>query len=251
MGTKEFHEICHRAQETFDTKPDSDLPCTFTGFRIERDRFGNMQINKRQHVANITSIPANGTYASFASVPMKLAWVAYSRIDILYQVCQLTKVTEEHFEKDRIRIINQVNKTIECVKYYELSIPFQSLDFKSICILGVSDPPFSNNSDLTFQMKYIVFLSDRFGTAIPFSFKIYKVRRVTRSVLAAELTAFADMFDVAYTFLAELGLSLNRNSLLVCLLMKSKSLFDIIHKGSRTSEKTLMVNIAIERREYH
>lgn len=58
------------------------------------------------------------------------------------------------------------------------------------------------------------------------------------------------MFDIAYTLSTELGLLLSRSPLPVSLLTDSKSLFDIIHKGSRTAEKRLMIDIAIAREGY-
>lgn len=62
-------------------------------------------------------------------------------------------------------------------------------------ILGVSEPSFATNADLTSQLGYPVFLPDRFGTVIHISLKSYKALKVTRSAFVAELIAFAGMFD--------------------------------------------------------
>ena len=88
--------------------------------------------------------------------------------------------------------------------------------------------------------------TDRFS---PISLKSYKSRRVARSVLAAEVTAFADLFDDAYALRLQFEHALGR-SLPMQLMTDSKSLFDIISKGSRTSEKRIMFDIHAARQAY-
>ena len=72
---------------------------------------------------------------------------------------------------------------------------------------------------------------------------------MTRSVLAAEFIAFADLFNESSTSLAQLEQALNR-TLLLHLLTDSRSLIDIIGKRSRISEKRLMLDIGATRQAY-
>ncbi len=67
--------------------------------------------------------------------------------------------------------------------------------------------------------------------------------------MAAEVIAFSDAFDVGYTLATELSSLLGRKVPLI-LLTDSKSLFDVISKGSRTSEKRMMLDIAAARERY-
>ena len=76
-------------------------------------------------------------------------------------------------------------------------LKFPSLERDDVRIVGYSDAAYANNRDLTSQLGRIILLMDKSNNAIPVSFKSYKSRRVTRSVLAAEAIAFADMFDDA------------------------------------------------------
>lgn len=87
------------------------------------------------------------------------------------------------------------------------------------------------------------------GNATPVTIKSYKSWRVTRSVLAAEVIAFADLFDNAYSIRPSLEQELGR---LVPLyfLTDSKYLYDIISKGSRPSEKHLMLDVYATREAY-
>ena len=72
---------------------------------------------------------------------------------------------------------------------------------------------------------------------------------MTRSVLSAEVIAFADLFDNAFDIPSEVKQALRR-SVPIHLLTDSKSLFDIISKGSRTSEKGKMLDIHATRQGY-
>ena len=57
--------------------------------------------------------------------------------------------------------------------------------------------------------------------AVPMIFKIYKSRRVARSVLSAEVIAFADLFDDALALRSQLEHALER-AVLMHLLTYSK-----------------------------
>jgi len=64
--------------------------------------------------------------------------------------------------------------------------------------------------------------------------------------MAGEVIAFSDMFDVAITLAEEIR-TIYKRSIPLHLLTDSKALFDIISKGSRTSEKRMMLDIAAAR----
>ena len=84
---------------------------------------------------------------------------------------------------------------------------------------------------------------------MPISYKGYKSRRVTSSVLAAEVIAFADMFDDAFTIRSQLQQAL-RKDVVMHLSTDSKCLFQIISKSSRTNEKRPMLDICATRQAY-
>ena len=62
---------------------------------------------------------------------------------------------------------------------------------------------------------------------------------MTRSVLSAEVVAFADLFDDSFAIRDQIEQALGQ-PVPMHLLTDSKSLFDIVSKGSRTSEKRIM-----------
>ena len=68
-------------------------------------------------------------------------------------------------------------------------------------------------------------------------------------MLSAEVVAFADLFDDAYALRSQVEQSL-KCAVPMHLLTDSKSLFDIISKGSRSSEKRIMLDIRAAREAY-
>lgn len=68
-------------------------------------------------------------------------------------------------------------------------------------------------------------------------------------MLAAEIIAFSDLFDEPYFVCATPEQSLG-HSIPLHLLTDSKYLFDIISKGSRPSEKRLMLDVHAAREAY-
>ncbi len=127
-----------------------------------------------------------------------------------------------------------------------MSLKFPKLYLETLQVVGFSDAIFANKYDLTSQVGHIVFITDGEGNAAPIHFKSYKARRVTRSIMAAEVIAFSDAFDVGYTLATELSSLLGKKVPLI-LLTDGKSLFDVITKGTRTSEKRMMLDIAAAR----
>ena len=76
---------------------------------------------------------------------------------------------------------------------------FPKLDEQSARISGYSDAVFANNNNSTSEYGRIILLIDDRSSSVPISFKSYNSWSVTRSVLSAEVIAFVDSFDDAFT----------------------------------------------------
>eukprot|EP00171_Calliarthron_tuberculosum_P008498 IDg8498t1 len=80
-------------------------------------------------------------------------------------------------------------------------------------------------------------------------YRSYKCRRVTRSAMASECHALADAFD--YSFMLKFDLeSMLQQEIPLQIFTDSRSLFDVIVKATKTSERRLMIDVAACREAY-
>lgn len=137
-----------------------------------------------------------------------------------------------------------VNKLIRFAKEKRVTLHFFKLDLKSLKAVNLWDASFSGNCDPTSQLGYIVFVGESRNYFIPLLFKSYEAHRAARSVMGAEMIVFCDMFDAALALQNEPQVLHPGNEMSLSLLTDSKTLFDILSKGTRTSEKRPMLDMA-------
>ena len=113
---------------------------------------------------------------------------------------------------------------------------------KTSTIVGYSDASFAGNSDHSSQLGLVIVLKDNKERASLVHYVSWKCRRVTRSILAAEVHAFAACLDCCITLAHDLKKMLGRD-LKVALMTDSKSLFDTVTKLTAALEKRLLINI--------
>ncbi len=160
-----------------------------------------------------------------------------TRSDCLYEISQLAQVTEERYLTEKSKLVRQLNKATKYAVDNRISLKIPKLDRDSLRVVVFADASFANNHDLSTQLGHICFLSDWFGNSVPNDFKSYKSKRIVRSAMAGEVIAFSDLFDVPVTLATELSDVFGRQ-IPVQLPTDSKSLFDVISKGSRTRRAT-------------
>lgn len=91
-----------------------------------------------------------------------------------------------------------------------LKIPKLSPD--SLRIIGFSDASYANNKDFS-QLGHLCFLEHASGAVVLIRLNSYKTKRITRSVMAGEVIAFNDLFDVAAILSEKLSCAWETNSL--------------------------------------
>lgn len=242
-GNSKFQKIAAQTKAKFEMDEDKYLPTEFTGFKISKTESGALKISQSHYLKNLSFLDMDADFASFRSMRQKLAWLGNSRPDCAFAISQLAQVTNKSFNDNRSQHIKMLNETVRYALDNRFDIKIQKLCLDTLRIVGYSDGSFSNNTDLSSQLGYLILLMDHTGRAVPIYYKSYKSRRITRSPMAAEVIAFSDMFDVAGSLSMDLKSVLGR-SIHVQLLTDSKCLFDVISKGSRTSEKRVMLDIA-------
>jgi hypothetical protein len=94
-----------------------------------------------------------------------------------------------------------------------------------------------------------VLLCDASGTCQPWFWSSKKSKRITRSVLGSETMALADAFDMAFAIGHDMQ-DITRRSIPIVILIDSLSLFHVLTKSSTTSEKRVMIDLAVTREAY-
>lgn len=147
--------------------------------------------------------------------------------------------------------INALNKRLQ----WQLDNATRGLKYVPLTgkpeLIVFTDASFANNKDLSSQIRYVIVLADKLGNANVIHWSLIKCKRVTRSVLGAELYALAHGFDMGTSLKSTLDAILPSYapiSLVLC--TNSKSLFDYIVKLGTTQEKRLMIDVMCLRQSY-
>ena len=159
------------------------------------------------------------------------------------------QITQKHFDDDANACVKKLKDAVRYARKNIASLLFPILGKRSVRIDGYSDAAFANNKDLTSQLSRIILVIDGRSNAVPIAFKSYKSHRATISVLSAEVIEFSDLFDDAFALKSQLEHAFPR-AIPMHLLTDSKSLFDIVSKGTRGSEQRIMIDIHADRKSY-
>lgn len=99
-----------------------------------------------------------------------------------------------------------LSKSVKLALDKRVSLKIPELSQNCLCIIGYSDSSFANNADLLSQLGYSCFLQEAEVSVIHIMFKCYMSSRVTRSAMAGGVIALYDVFDVAATLSAKIGM---------------------------------------------
>ena len=80
------------------------------------------------YIRHLVPLSSNATFSDFASLRMKLEWLAHTRPDVLFEVSQLTQIKTHRFKEDSKEIIKRANTVLKYAKDNIVSVKFPSLD---------------------------------------------------------------------------------------------------------------------------
>lgn len=138
-GNKDFRALARKTSHKFEMAEDENLPCVFTGFSLKRQETKAIAQNQHDYLRRLEKKSSDCSFCTFRSMRMKLAWLSNTRPDCLFQISQLAQITEDMFEADRKRIIQQLNRAIRYAIQNQISVKIPALDPDSLRIIGFSD----------------------------------------------------------------------------------------------------------------
>ena len=245
-GNDEFLKASDKSLETFESREREMDNTLFAGVKVTTVEAG-FELSQKHYTKSLRILPKGCNFSDFRALLHKLAWLTHTRPEICCAVNMAAQVTDKSFGEDGITELNRVVTHVQ--KHPDQPLKNMRFASESLRIKVYADSSFANNRDNSSQIGYIILLVDKFANCNILHYSSHKSRRVTRSVLGAELYAFADSFHVAYMLKHDLQ-SIMKRHIPLTMLTDSKSLFNVITKCSSTSEKRLMIDICALREAY-
>lgn len=246
FGDCAFKKLCEKINARFEILDGQILPCSFTGFSLRCNKDNEVVQDQHDYIKKFEKLPIDASYSNFRSMIMRLAWHSNTIPDFSFKISQLAQVPEDMFNAYSKQYTRRLNRGITFTLKSQITIRIPKMRNDLLRIVCHSGPSVANNHDLTSQLGHIVIFTDQTGSDIQFAYRAYKSRRVKRSAMAGEVIAFSDLFDVSITISLYLSRLFGRR-IPVQFHTNGKYLFDVISKGSRTSEKRMILEIAAAR----
>jgi hypothetical protein len=245
-GTPAFLKIAKATGEKFQSRQPMYEKVKFAGLEIDAEGRSN-EVSQKSFIKTLVRLAPSATYEDYRSLRARVAWATQSRPDIACAVGMAAQITKDKFDIDPAHHRRSLNKIIKHLQANpDIVLRYPRMDVKTLSLHVFSDAAFANNDDFVCQLGYLAFLSDQEGNCALLDYKSMKARRVTRSILAGELIAFAEAFDRSFVLKSDLEDMLNTR-IPIRMYTDSQSLFDVISKGSMTAERRLQIDIALAR----
>jgi hypothetical protein len=147
--------------------------------------------------------------------------------------------------------INALNKRLQWqIINQSRGLKYVKLNQSSLRLMIFTDSSFVNDRDLSSQIDYVICLADDSHANI-LHWSSIKCKKVTRSVLAAELFVMIHDFDVDSVLKSILIKMLDKKTFIsLILITDSKFLYDCLIRLNIIVEKRLMIDVMILRQFY-
>lgn len=205
------------------------------------------EMDQNAYVARISTAKTERTPEAFATVKGKLHYAtSNSRPDHACAINLLSQTLPGSAQEEQFKELDRINAEMHAT---ELGLSYGPLDLESVELCVYSDASFANCPDFRSQLGYVVFMRDKHDCCSLISWASNRSKRVTRSVLAAELFALSHAYDVGFGLRHTLSSLLGREVPLK-IYTDSKTLFQSVTNLTSMSEKRLLIDIAVLRDAY-
>ncbi len=225
----------------FDVKArEMALPMKFNGCVVV--------LHQNEYAQSLSKIsPSRFTPEEFGHLRGQVAYISSNtRPDTSRVSAQLARVKVEDASPSDVRLLSAAAAHL---KAHSRGILFTRLDLSTLVIRGYSNAAFAHNENSTSQLGMVIVLFNAHGHANILHYASWKSRRITRSILAAEMYAFSACYDYALTAAHDLSSMLGQ-TIPINLFKDSKLIFGTITKLSGVSKKRFFIDIAALRQAY-
>eukprot|EP00171_Calliarthron_tuberculosum_P022600 IDg22600t1 len=257
-GTKEFVKEEDSASQRFPNKgrqTAAGRELRFNGIDLHFTQ-GKLVALQEKYISKVQKLQKNQLppFEEFRSARAKYAYAAYSTMpDILIFVARLSQVTQSMYDKNRkkyAKIMMRLEKALTGGPSLH-GLSFIKLDMQHVEVFICIDASFAINEDNTSQVGVLAMLRDpSTGVCNIIHYTSQKTKRVCRSVLAAELLALVDGFDIGYAITYSVKQMTNRPEVNLTIATDSRSLFCLAITLGQTTERRLQIDLAVIREAY-
>jgi hypothetical protein len=239
-GTQGFLDAEDKASTRFKCKPRKILSVsdevTFNGCQI-RCCAASYRISQAAKLRNLSEA---STDCELVSVRAAMQYIATSTRPDLAAPCQLlASKVGVHPDSATYRAVNRLVRI--CHETADDGLNFTNVDMGSCRIVVFTDASFANAEGYRSQLGFVICVVDDELNANIVHFGSQRCKRVTRSVMAAELHALIVGFDNALIIREILNEMLGRE-IHVDVYIDSKTVFDTVTRLSATLEKRLQID---------
>lgn len=247
IGTEEFEQEEDEQSKEFLSKPKTILTekqIPFNGIMIAKEKDGTIKVTQQE---KITKLQHPATQKDFTSQRALAQYIGVcTRPDVCANI-QLIAPGAQKTTEDEFRTLKKTMDHLSATK--ERGLTYKRIDMSTMRLIVISDASFANTRNLRSQLGFIILMADETGTANIIHYGSSQCKRVTRSILAAEIHALVLAYDHAYVIRHTLIEILGRNVKLEAY-VDSRSVFDVIAKDGNTTEKRLQIDIYALRQSY-
>lgn len=232
----------------------TDKALKFNGVEIKRTTSGFSMVQSSYLSESQTmKRKERPTFEEFRSGRAKMAYASFSTVPkALVNLAKLAQFTSERYATESTEVLRILRK---CEKEMHSNLDHAGPCFTKIPpglieVVVLIDPAFALNYDKSSQLGILVAIRNKTDRGINIlHFSSTKSKRVCKSVLAAELFALVDGFDIVYTITDGLERLLLRKVDLT-IYTDSQSLYGLCISLSQTTEHRLHINLALIREAY-
>ena len=246
IGTPKFWEDEEIGSKSFRCKPRTKLsekPTSFNGIFIKHQD-GRYTIDQQDKIEKLTIAKTQKEFSSMRALAQ------YIGVNTRPDICAPIQLIAPGNKQTTTAEFKSLTKTTNFLtKTKNQGLDFIKLNLESARIVLATDASFANTADLKSQLGYFIMLVDDKQRCNVLHYGSNKCQRIARSVMAAEIQALMLGFDYAF-YVRDLLEEILGRSFKIEAMIDSKTVFNVVAKDGKTTERRLQIDILSLRESY-